>query len=153
MEFLKKTALMTLSVLCFTFCGSNHQRQMDFTQEMAEVYYETVAVDSQREAIRVNFYIEFNDPLSEEIRLQKVYFRNQQATIEIVSGKKYVAHFTPTVGMQDFVLDSDGKKEYGNKAPIIVKPIFELNEDEAILEYRKNNDTIFFKLTEVNEKQ
>jgi hypothetical protein len=112
-----------------------------------------VAVDSQREAIRVNFYIEFNDPLSEEIRLQKVYFRNQQATMEIVSGKKYVAHFTPTAVMQDLILDSDGKKEYGNKAPIIVKPKFELNKDEAVLEYRKDNDTFFLKLTGINERQ
>jgi hypothetical protein len=152
MEFFKRTVFITLSVLCFSFCGSNHQRQMDFTQEIAEVYYETQAVENELEAVIVSLYIEFKKPLSEEIRLQKVYFRNQEAVIEKESEKKYVAHFPQILVKQDLVLDSDCKKEYGNKAPIIVKPKFELKIDEAILEYKKNNKTIFFKLTGITEK-
>jgi hypothetical protein len=152
MEFFKRTVFITLSVLCFTFCGSNHQRQMDFTQEIAEVSYETEAVENEAEAISIYFYIEFKKPLSEEIRLQKVYFRNQEAVIEKNSDKKYTAHFAQASVMQDLILDSDGKKEYGNKAPTVVKPKFELKKGEAILEYKKDNETIFFKLKEIIEK-
>lgn len=144
---------MILSVLCFAFCGSNHQRKRDFTEEIVQTYYETLAVDSQRAAVRVDFYIEFKEPLSEEIRLQKVYFRNQEATIEKMSDSKYVAHFPQAAEMQDLILDSDSKKEYGNKAPVIVKSKFELDKDEAVLEYRKDNESFFLKLTGINEKQ
>jgi hypothetical protein len=152
MKFFKRTVFITLSVLCFTFCGSNHQRQMDFTQEIAQVYYETQAVENEADAISIYFHIEFKEPLSEEIRLQNVYFRNQEAVIEKESEKKYVAHFPQMLIKQDLVLDSDSKKEYGNKSPIIVKPKFELKIDEAVLEYKKDNETIFFKLKEIIEK-
>jgi hypothetical protein len=152
MELFKRTVFITLSVLCFTFCGSNHQRQIDFIQEIAEVYYEIQAVENEAEAISIYFHIELKEPLSEEIRLQKVYFRNQEALIEKKSDKKYTAHFAQAALMQDLILDSDGKKEYGNKAPTIVKPKFELKIDEAILEYKKNNETIFFTLREIIEK-
>jgi hypothetical protein len=70
-----------------------------------------------------------------------------------VSDIKYVAHFLQTAMLRDFILDSDSKKEYGNRAPIIVKPKFELNNDEAVLEYQKNNKILFLKLTGINEKQ
>lgn len=152
MEFFKRSLFVGLSVLCLTFCVSNHQRQMDFTQEMIQVYYETVVESNQMEAVKFNFYIEFEERLSEEICLQKVYFRNHQALIEKVSDTKYVAHFPQTAVLQDFILDNDSRREYGNKAPIIVKPKFELSEDEAVLEYRKNNETNFFKLIGINEK-
>ena len=153
MEFIKKSVFVVLTVLCFSFCATNNQMQMNFPQEIAKTYYETLAVDSQRQAVGVNFHVEFKEPLSKDIHLQKVYFRNQEAIIEKVSDKKYVAHFSQTVMPQDIILDSDSRKEYGNKAPIIVTPKFKLNKDEAVLEYKKNNETIFFKLKEIKEKQ
>ena len=144
---------MVLSVLCFTFCASNHEMQMNFPQEITKAYYETLAENAEKNAVMLNFYIEFKEPLSDEVLLQKAYFRNQEAPIEKISAKKYVAHFSQTTAVQDFILDSDSKKEYGNKAPVIVKPKFKLNKDEALLEYRRNNETIFFKLKGIKEKE
>jgi hypothetical protein len=153
MEFLKKAVLVLLSVSFFTFCGFKHQKQKNFTKEIAQLYYKAVADDSAPRAIRINFYIEFMEPLSEEIRLQKVHFKNQAAEIKKESDKRYSAYFTETEVMQDFILDSDSKKEYGNNVPIIIKPKFKLKKDEAILEYSKNNKTFFLKLTGIIEKQ
>jgi hypothetical protein len=153
MEFLNKAILIVLSASCYTFCGSNHQIQIDFPQEMVQVYYETSVADSLRSSVSIDFLLEFKEELSEEIRLQKLYFRNQETMIEKLSDKKYVAHFRQMAVRQDFILDSDVKKEYGNKAPVIVKPKFGLNKDEAVLEYNKDDETIFFKLTGINEKQ
>lgn len=150
MEIFKKLVFVALSALCFTFCASNHHLQMMFPQEITKAYYETSLEDNHRQ---VNFHIEFKEPLSAEIHLQKVYFRNQEAVIEKVSDNKYVAHFPQTSMPSDFILDSDSKKEYGNIAPIIVKPKFKINKDEAVLEYRKNNESIFFKLLGIIEKQ
>jgi hypothetical protein len=153
MEFLNKAILIVLSASCFTFCGSNHQIQIDFPQEMVQVYYETSVADSLRSSVSIDFLLEFKEELSEEIRLQKLYFRNQETMIEKLSDKKYVAHFPHMVVKQDFILDSDVKKEYGNNALIIIKPKFELNRDEAVLEYRQNNETNFFKLAGIKQKQ
>jgi hypothetical protein len=126
---------------------------MEFPQEIARTYYETEKVDDQQQAVKLSFYIEFKEPLSEEINLQKVYFRNQIGEIKKVSNKKYLAHFIQSPVIQDIILDSDSRKEYGNKPPVIVKSKFELNKDEAMLEYQKNGDTIYFKLREIARAQ
>jgi hypothetical protein len=152
MEFFKKSIFLVLIILGFNYCGSKHQRQMEFKQEISRTYYKT-QVDNQQQAVSINFYIEFKEPLSKEVSLEKIYFRNKEAEIEKVSDIKYVAHFLQTAMLRDFILDSDSKKEYGNRAPIIVKPKFELNNDEAVLEYQKNNKILFLKLTGINEKQ
>lgn len=153
MKFFKKSIFLVLLVLCFSNCGSKHQKQMDFPQEIADAYYETQLVDDQGLSVMLNFYIEFTEPLSKEIHLQKVYLRNQKAEIKKVSDKKYRAHFSQQSMKEDLILDSDRTKEYGNKAPIISKPKFKLEKGEAVLEYQMNNETLFFKLTEIDEKQ
>lgn len=153
MEFFKKSIFLVLVVLCFSNCGSKQQRQMDFTQEIAQTYYQTQLVDEKQQVVRIYFYIEFKEPISEEFSLLKIYFRNKEAEITKVSDRKYLARFTHTVVREDLILDNQSTKEYGNKAPIITKGKFELNKNEAILEYQKNNETFFFKLRRIDEKQ
>lgn len=153
MEFFKKLIFLVLTVLCFSNCGSNHQKQMDFPQEIERAYYENEEVNDQGQAVRLNFYLEFTEPLYKEIHLEKVYFRNQQAEIKKVSDRKYRAQFSQQSMKEDLILDGQSTKEYGNKAPIITKPKFKLNKGEALLEYQKNNEILFFKLTEIDEKQ
>jgi hypothetical protein len=153
MKFFKKSIFLVLTFLCFSNCGSNHQKQMDFSQEIERAYYENEEVNDQGQVVILNFYIEFTESLSKEIHLEKVYFRNQQAEIKKVSDRKYRAQFSQQSMKEDLILDSDRTKEYGNKAPIITKPKFKLNKGEAVLEYQKNNEILFFKLTEIDEKQ
>lgn len=153
MEFFKKSIFLVLMMFCFSFCGTNYQTQMEFPQEIARAYYETVELDDQQQVVKLSFYIEFKESLSKEINLRKVYFRNQVAEIKKVSDKKYLAHFIKSPVIQDIILDRDSKKEYGNKPPIIVKPKFVLKADEAMLEYQKNSDTIYFKLRGIIEKE
>jgi hypothetical protein len=126
---------------------------MEFPQEIARTYYETVELDDQQQVVKLSFYIEFKESLSKEINLRKVYFRNQVGEIKKVSDKKYLAYFIKSPVIQDIILDRDSKKEYGNKPPIIVKPKFVLKADEAMLEYQKNSDTIYFKLRGIIEKE
>jgi hypothetical protein len=45
----------------------------------------------------------------------------------------------------------EGRKEYGNKAPVIVKPKFDLKKGEAILNTRRTTKP-FFKLKGISEK-
>jgi hypothetical protein len=53
---------------------------------------------------------------------------------------------------QDLILDSDLLKEYGNKLPVIAKPRFDLQSNEAVLEYRKKNKTFFYTIEAIKER-
>jgi hypothetical protein len=153
MEFVKRFIIVVVIVFTFSFCASNNAMKMKFPQEIATVYYQTRKDTNQSKLDSVIFFIEFKEALSQAINLKKLYFGKQEAVVKKVSDKNYVTHFLQSAEMQDLIFDGDGKKEYGNKAPIIVKPKFELNQDEAVLEYVKNNETLFFKFIGIKEKQ
>ncbi len=152
MGLFKKLILGLLIISCFTFCASNNQKQMEFPQEISKVYFETATIGSRPKEIDVYFYIEFKEQLEEDIELHKVYFRNQETVIEKVSSKKYVGHFPKMAIIEDMILDSDSEKEFGNKAPIVVKPKFDLKKNEALLEYTHNKESSFTKLTGIQER-
>jgi hypothetical protein len=69
--------------------------------------------------------------------LNKIYFRNQVAILVKVNGN-FVSHFYEFPINQDLVLDSNPLKEYG-KSPMIEKLKFDLQFNEAVLEYSNHN--------------
>ncbi|MFV5690765.1 hypothetical protein ACM55K_01930 [Flavobacterium sp. LT1R49] len=123
--------------------------QTEFPQDIKSVYFQKWT--GGQEGSGIDFYIEFAKPLSKEIELDKIYFKNQESNFEQVSKNTFVAHFYQKNMNQDLILDSDSKKEYGNKAPIIIKPKFDLKPNEALLEYTENNKTLFFKIMNPKE--
>ncbi|MFV8374182.1 hypothetical protein [Flavobacterium sp. LB1P71] len=123
--------------------------QTEFPQEIKSVYFQKW-VDGE-EANGIDFYIEFKKPLSKEIKLGKIYFRNREMILKEVSKNTFVSHFYQKNINQDLILDSDSLKEYGNKAPVILKPKFDLKPNEALLEYTENKKTLFFKIMNAKE--
>jgi hypothetical protein len=120
--------------------------QTEFPQEIEAVYF-------QSEAKEINFYIEFKEPLSNIIKLEKIYFRNQESAFKKVTENSFLAHLKPKIEKQDFILDGNPLKEYGNQAPVLEKPKFDLKPNEALLEYKENNKTLFFKIVNPKENQ
>ncbi|MBP6182367.1 hypothetical protein [Flavobacterium sp.] len=125
--------------------------QTKFPQEIKSVYFQKWIGGQQETGSGIDFYIEFKKPLSKEIKLNKIYFRNSETNFEEVSKNTFVAHFYQKNINQDLILDNDSLKEYGNKAPVIIKPKFDLNPNEALLEYTENHKTIFFKIMNPKE--
>jgi len=125
---------------------------MDFPQEIVAVYYQKTNSVEEKVANGVDFYIAFNKPLEEGIILDKVHFKNQVAILQKEDKYTFKAHFNQNPANYDLVLDSDPLKEYGNKAPIIIQPKFELEPTEAVLEYSKNNKTFFYKIKAIKER-
>jgi hypothetical protein len=132
-----------------TFCAMKQELQTEFPQEIKSVYFHKW-LDGEKGS-RFDFYIEFKKRLSQKIRLKKIYFKNQEMTLKEVSKNIFVAHFYKKNINQDLILDSDSLKEYGNKAPVILKPKFDLNPNEALLEYTENDKTLFFKIMNPKE--
>jgi predicted small lipoprotein YifL len=142
---------LLLIVFSFAYCGSNQNGSLHFPQEISAVYFQKSVIDQENPAGKTHFYIKFKKPLSPEIKLGKLYFHNQESGLIKETPTSYFAVFIPQ--QTDMILSSDTLKEYGNKAPILSKPKFNLKSNEAMLEYTENKITRFYKLTDVVEKQ
>ena len=137
-------------VTSLTFCAMKQEFQAEFPQEIQAVFYQKGQLSNQQQGIQ--FYIEFKKPLVSTIMLEKIYFHNQIATIEEMTQNTFVAHFKESNKKEDLILDANPAKEYGNKAPALEKSKFDLKPNEAVLEYKNNNKTQFFKIANAIEK-
>lgn len=118
-------------------------------QQIEEAYYQRWKSGSIE--IETRFSIRFKKPLSANIQLKKVYFHYQEASFQLKSNNIYVAHFYPKSSKQDYIMDSDFIKEYGNEPPLKTKPKFNLKPNEAVVSYLKNGKTHYFKISNVKE--
>ena len=146
------TLLFSLFVISIslTFCAMKQELQSEFPQEIQAVFYQKGELSNQEQGIQL--YIEFKKPLVSTIELEKVYFHNQSAAADEITTSTFVAHFKNRNKKLDLILDANPAKEYGNKAPVLEKSKFDLKSNEAVLEYKYNNKTQFFKITNLEEK-
>jgi hypothetical protein len=151
MKRYKRTLLFFILAISLTFCGMKQELQTQFPQEIKSVYFQKWIGGQEGTGSGTDFYIEFKNPLNKEISLEKIYFRNQEATLEEITKNKFVAHFYQKNINHDLIQDSDSLKEYGNKAPIMIKPKFDLKPNVALLEYTENKKTLFFKIMNPKE--
>jgi hypothetical protein len=122
-----------------------------FPQKIAAVYYQKWVGGIKGAGGGTHFHIKFKKPLLATIQLGKIYFQQQEATVQKESEGVYVAHFRKDPNPNDFILNANPTTEYGNEPPIITKPKFDLKPNEAILEYTENNKKRFFKIKKIKE--
>ena len=130
----------------FTNCGSNKDLQERAPAQFQEVYY-TPNEDG------MNLFIPVAVIQDEIISFESVYFRGMKS--DLVQDEKqtnlYSANFSTGTG--DKIMDIDPRKENANKAPQKPeKSPFEIEDDEAILVYKQNGDTKYYKLTGIEER-
>ncbi len=126
--------------------------QTEFPEEIKTVFFQKWIGGQEETGSGTDFYIEFKKPLSKNIKLEKIYFRSQAANLKELTKNIFVAHFYQQNRIPDLILDSDSLKEYGNKAPVILKPKFDLKPNEAVLEYKKMDQPQFYRITNLIEK-
>ena len=124
--------------------------QTEFPQEIQSVFYHKEK--NGMESSVINFYIEFKNPLSANIKLEKIYFHNQESPVQEITLKDFKSSFLQSNKKEDLIMDKNPAKEYGNRAPVIEKSKFDLKPNEAVLEYKQDNKTQFFKITNLKEK-
>lgn len=128
-------------VLILFGCASKETFQTQFPIPIADYFYKT-------NGNKTHFLIEFQQSISEDIKLEKLYFRNQTAAIKMISNQKAKAIFIKP----DLILDANPENEYGNQPPIPQKQQFQLNSNEAVLEFTQNGKIKHYKFTNVTEK-
>jgi hypothetical protein len=141
-----------LIIVSLVYCAPKENQKTKFPQKIKSVYFQKKVDIKEGKNSETDFYIEFEEPLSKDIQLVKIYFQNQEADLEPVTKNIFVAHLAHKLTNPDLILHKDSRKEYGNQAPIIVKPKFDLQPTEALLEYKSDGKSYFFKINNPKEK-
>lgn len=150
MKGYKIIGLLFITAISLTFCAMKQEFQTEFPQEIQSVFYHKEK--NGMESSVINFYIEFKNPLSANIKLEKIYFHNQESPVQEITPKDFKSTFLQSNKKEDLIMDKNPAKEYGNRAPVIEKSKFDLKPNEAVLEYKQDNKTQFFKITNLKEK-
>lgn len=133
--------LLYIQLLFLVGCASKETFQTQFPIPISDYFYEVK--DNQ-----TYFLIEFQQPISNEIKLEKLYFRNQTAEVSMLSSQKAEVIFIKS----DLILDANPTNEYGNQPPILQNHRFQLNSDEAVLEFIQNGKIKHYKFINITEK-
>ncbi|RTY88244.1 hypothetical protein [Flavobacterium sp. RSP15] len=150
MKGYKTIFFSAITAISLTFCAMKHELQTEFPQEIQSVFYQKVKKGTESSVI--NFYIEFKKPLANNIKLEKIYFHNEESPVSEITKNTFVSHFYQSNKKEDLILNRNPAKEYGNKAPVVQKSKFDLKFNEVVLEYTKDGKTLFYKISNVLEK-
>lgn len=146
-----------LMVVISSSCSSNKTISAELSQGIEEVYFQKWIGGQELTGSGTNFHLKLQQPLPSYTSLIKVYFQQQEAVFEKEDATTFVAHFYDKTSNSDLILDGNSDNEYGNKAPEIksksTKIAFDLNPNEAILEYNTNTKIIHVKITNIKEKE
>ena len=88
--------------------------------------------------------------------MDSVYFRGKAAKLEFSQDiAQYVGRFKTAVNQpKDIILSSDPKEEYANKiSPKEALILFDLEADECVISYKKENNIKYYKISNVKQKE
>lgn len=92
-----------------------------------------------------------------EIIFDSLYFNNKVTKVEVLQKEEItqlIGHYSTSKRIKnDLIIDIDPKNELQNTPPIIKKFPFELNNNEAIVSYKKGKKTVFFKIVNIKKIQ
>jgi len=143
---------LTLLVLLFSFlqCGSTKlDNKTHFTIHSANYKNWT---GWQPGFHGINVQIQLNE--KSNINFDSLYFRNKVVKVELKEGTLIIANYTTSKKKNsDIILHIDPKKEFKNKLPTQKTIPFELSKNEAVLTYRFNGKTNYYKIKEIKKKE
>lgn len=133
--------IISLLFLIAMACSSKDTFQQEFPMPISDSYF-------SNNGNQTFFKIEFTKPISEDIELLSIYFRNQKATVKAISKNTFEAIFTKP----DIILEANSKEEAVNQPPIIKEIPFRLKPNEAALEYKHKGKIKRYLFSNVAEK-
>lgn len=151
---IKKTFLVLIFLLILNVsCSSKKEVNTQLPYEIESVYFQKWMGGQEQTGSGINFYIQFKNPLPENKTLAKLYFQNKEGFFDKQDETHYTVRFYSKPQNQDLILDGDSTNEYGNKAPEITQPKFELQPNEAVLEFHNGNEIQHYKIVDIKEKE
>ena len=92
-----------------------------------------------------------------EVIFVALYFQGKRTKVEVSQMEKFtrvIAHFSTSKRKnRNLILDADITKELENTLPSLEEFPFQLKENEAILSYKKEGKTLYFKIENIKKLQ
>ena len=92
-----------------------------------------------------------------EVIFVALYFQGKRTKVEVSKIEKFtriIAHFSTLKRKnRNLILDADITKELENTLPSLEEFPFQLKENEAILSYKKEGKTLYFKIENIKKLQ
>ena len=92
-----------------------------------------------------------------EVIFVALYFQGKRTKVEVSKIEKFtriIAHFSTSKRKnRNLILNADMTKELENTLPSLEEFPFQLKENEAILSYKKENKTLYFKIENIKKVQ
>ena len=137
--------LLTLITFTIVSCSSSKEVSPNLSENIESIYYQKWIAGVQGGGSGINFHVNLNLPLEENIKLEKVQFDVYEVAFEKISETEYVAKIN--THQNDLILDENPQKEYGNEAPKV-----SLKSNEANLIFSINGKEVIKNIQKVKEK-
>lgn len=157
MKPFKNISILILVMTLFSNCSSAQKLQKKAPINYDGVYFQKWVAGIQGGGSGINLFIPTSNELPKSVELDSIYFQGKVTLLEKIEGEKtlYVGRFiTDSNQKRDAIMSSDSKEEYGNQTPMLKEKIpFELKDSECVVSYKEGNETKYFKIENIIEKQ
>ncbi|GHA39155.1 hypothetical protein GCM10007103_20750 [Salinimicrobium marinum] len=147
------------TVISFSSCANSKNIQEKAPVDLEQAYYTTWVGGTKGAGSGLNFYIPMIQTQDIDIEMDSVYFRGKRAELQFKPENEnlYIGYFRTGENSNkapDVIMSSDPTEEYGNQLPQMTEDFpFDLEENEAVLSFRKNGKRGYYKMDVVERKQ
>ena len=147
---------MLVLMASFSQCSSAQKLQEKAPVEFGQVYAQKWIAGVKGGGSGINVFIPVEDT---SIVLDSIFFRGQKTKLEFNNDDQtfYVGRFQTEMNQkQDIILSSDMNEEAKNELPKLKEEVempFEFNDDECVISYRKGNQTLYYKISDIKMEQ
>jgi hypothetical protein len=139
---MKKIAALYFLIIIVNLFSCNAPKETIYTsppQEIKSITFENWTAGRMESGSGTVFIIELEKPLQSNIQLEKIYYKNLETEFTKVNETTFRANFHYNAIYQKHENSAIGTKE------------FHLKENEAVIEYQKNNRKYWHKCTQIKE--
>jgi hypothetical protein len=148
-----KTVSILVILLSFSQCGGSTLVKTPILKVEKAFYNKWVGGQPGVSGTKLEIHLED----AQEVIFVALYFQGKRTQVEVSKIDKFtriIAHFSTSKRKnRNLILDADITKETGNTLPSLEEFPFQLKENEAILSYKKENKTVYFKIENIKKVQ
>jgi hypothetical protein len=145
--------LLLVLMTSFSQCSTAQKLQKKAPIEFGVAYAQEWVAGVQGGGSGINVFIPAEN---NSLELDSMFFRGQKVKIQLIKeDNTYVGRFKTSKNQSnDIILSSDMMEESKNKLPKFKTDIpFELNDYECLISYQIDNETLYYKISNIKMEQ
>jgi hypothetical protein len=139
---MKKTTSLFILIIILNLFSCNASKEPFYAsppQEINSITFENWTAGRMESGSGTDFVIDFEKPLGNNIRLEKIYYKNLETELVQVNETKFRANFHYNKIYQQHQTSAIATKE------------FHLKDNEAVIEYIKESKKYWYKCSQIKE--